>query len=445
MMKRFYFLVIAFILILPLTVLAQEDDEEGGYTDLLFKEVEVENPVYYPVVSIGTGMFNYLGEFSNDTEGYGTMPPFKFNVYHFLDSRHIYRINLFFMSGNINGSLHEINNTNLESYEQITNFQTDIFSVGINLEYGFGHFYNNPPKFRPFLSLGGEVLVFNPRSDYGYNWDDQIVIRDYEYDRNLRTENDFGLLSMSQNTAALTFDIGFDFALSERVEVRIANGIHYTFSDIIDGIPYQDGDGNVIGDSRNDILNLTYVTFGWDPFSESKTKTEELLFADVSGDFDYTAIADQDRDGVLDLMDDCPDNPRGVAVDTTTGCPLDDDNDGVPNYKDQEPNTPQDAIVNENGVEMSEEEIIDKINYNMAAVERGEAYMVPISPGWRTTKYSNVEGELEVPEKFKKVDQDNDGEISYEELLKAIDAFFNNKSDFTANDIYELNDFFFAQ
>jgi len=422
MMKRLNFLLVAFILVLPLTGLSQEEEEGGGYQDLLFKEVEVENPVYYPVVSIGTGLFNYLGEFSNDTEGFGTMPPFKFNVYHFLDNRHIYRINLFFMTGNLNGSMHEINNQDLETYEQITNFQTEMFSVGINLEYGFGHFYKNPPKFRPFLALGGEVLVFNPKSDYGYNWNDQIVIRDYDFDRNLRSENDFDLQSTSQNTAALTFDVGFDFALSERVEVRIANGIHYTFSDIIDGIPYQDGDGDVIGDNRNDILNFTYVTFGWDPFSESKTKTEELLFADISGDFDYTAISDQDRDGILDLSDDCPDNPRGVPVDST-GCPIDDDN----------------------GVEMSEEELLAKINYNMAAVERDEVYMVPISPGWRTSKYSNVEGDLEIPEKFKKVDADNDGEISYDELLKTIDAFFNNKSEFTANDIYELNDFFFAQ
>jgi Ca2+-binding EF-hand superfamily protein len=43
------------------------------------------------------------------------------------------------------------------------------------------------------------------------------------------------------------------------------------------------------------------------------------------------------------------------------------------------------------------------------------------------------------------VDKDGDGEISYSELLDAIDDYFNNESDFTANDVYELNDFFFAQ
>jgi hypothetical protein len=448
-MRRLLFALAVFIFVLPVSVIAQEEEEEGGgYEDLLFKEVEVENPVYFPVMSVGTGLFNYFGEFNNDTEGLGTMPPIKFNVYHFLDSRHIYRINLSLISGNVNGSMHEIKD--LGEYQRITNFQTELFAVGINLEYGFGHFYKQPPRFRPFFSLGGEVLVFNPKSDFGqggspYDWNDQIIFRNYEYDYNLRSKNNFDLQSYSQNTAALTFDIGFDFALSERVEVRVANSVHYTFSDIVDGIPYKDGDGDVIGNKTNDILNFTYFTFGWDPFSESETKTEELLFAEVSGDFDYTAIADKDRDGILDLADDCPDNPRGVAVDSITGCPLDDDKDGVPNYKDKEPNSAPDAIVNENGVEMSETQIEEMVNYDMVAVEREEAYMIPISTGWKSSKYSSKDGKVTIPEKFKSVDRDNSGDISYNELLQTIDAFFNNKSDFTANEIYELNDFFFAQ
>lgn len=428
---------------------AQEEDEEaGGYEDLLFKEVEVENPMYYPVVSVGSGIFSYFGEFDNDMEGMSDMPPLKINVYHYLDKSHNYRINVFFMTGSVNGSLHEIQD--VEKYEQITNFQTDLFTVGLNLEYGFGNFYSQRPKLRPFLAIGAEMLVFDPKSDIAgpsgpYNWDDQIINRDYDFDFNMRSANVFDLESFDQNTPAFTFDIGFDFSLSERVAVRVGNALHYTLSDIVDGIPYEDGDGNVIGNKTNDMLNFSYFTFGWDPFSESKTKVEELMAVDISGDFDYTAIADKDRDGILDLADDCPDNPRGVAIDTTTGCPLDSDSDGVPDYMDQEKYSPEDAIVDENGVEMTQDEVIAQINYDMVAVNRRERYMIPVSTGWKSSKYSNVEGEIEIPEKFRSVDQNNDGEIAYQELLDAIDAFFNNQSDFTANDIYELNDFFFAQ
>jgi hypothetical protein len=411
--------------------------------------VEVENPVYYPVLSVGTGIFNYIGEMSNDREGIGTMPPLKINVYHFLDSDQNFRVNLFGMSANINGSFHdipesdELNNT----YEGITNFQTELLALGINFEYGFGHFYEQRPKFRPFIALGGEMLIFNPRSDYmrdgvRYDWDEQVTLRNYNYDYNLRNANVFDLSSYGQNTPALTLDVGFDFALSNRVSIRISNGFHYTFSDLIDGMPYKDGDGNVIGNKQPDMLNFTYFTFGWDPFSESETKTMERLFADISEDFDYTVIADQDRDGITDLHDDCPE--QGTMVDSTTGCPIDSDGDGVPDYQDKEVNSPEGAVVNENGVQMSEEEVLAQLNYNMVAVNRNDAYMIPVSRGW-TSEYSNQEGNLEIPEKFRKVDANGDGEISYDELVGAIDRYFNGQSDFNASDIYELNDFFFAQ
>lgn len=446
-----YIIILALFALLPGLALAQEEEEEerGGYEDLLFQEVEVENPVYYPVLSVSTGIFNYIGEMSNDMEGIGSMPPLKINVYHFLDSKHNFRVNIYGMSGNINGSFHEIpDSPELEdTYEGITNFQTEMLALGLNLEYGFGHFYEQRPKFRPFIALGGEVLIFNPRSDYmkdgvRYDWDEQITLRNYDYEYNLRNANVFNLSSYSQNTPALTLDVGFDFALSSRVSVRISNGFHYTFSDLIDGMPYKDGDGNVIGNKQPDMLNFTYFTFGWDPFSQSETKTMERLFADISEDFDYTVIADQDRDGITDLHDDCPE--QGTMVDSTTGCPIDSDSDGVPDYQDKQVHSPQGAIVDENGVEMSQDEAIAQLNYNMVAVNRKEAYMIPASRGW-TSKYSNMEGEVKIPEKFRKLDGDNDGEISYEELLEAIDRYFNEASDYNANDIYELNDFFFAQ
>lgn len=58
---------------------------------------------------------------------------------------------------------------------------------------------------------------------------------------------------------------------------------------------------------------------------------------------------DADKDGVCDGLDKCPDTPAGVSVDVH-GCPLDGDVDGVPDYKDQQPDTPKGAVVDENGV-----------------------------------------------------------------------------------------------
>lgn len=51
------------------------------------------------------------------------------------------------------------------------------------------------------------------------------------------------------------------------------------------------------------------------------------------------ASSDSDADGVEDRVDQCPNTPAGVAVDSR-GCALDKDGDGVPNYRDKCPNTP---------------------------------------------------------------------------------------------------------
>ncbi|MBN2806011.1 MAG: OmpA family protein [Prolixibacteraceae bacterium] len=48
---------------------------------------------------------------------------------------------------------------------------------------------------------------------------------------------------------------------------------------------------------------------------------------------------DQDKDGVPDKTDECPDTPPGVEVDEK-GCPLDRDLDGIPDYEDDCPDDP---------------------------------------------------------------------------------------------------------
>ena len=51
---------------------------------------------------------------------------------------------------------------------------------------------------------------------------------------------------------------------------------------------------------------------------------------------------DNDKDGVRDSKDKCPDTPFGVIVDRK-GCPLDTDKDSIPDYLDKCPDTPVEA------------------------------------------------------------------------------------------------------
>jgi OOP family OmpA-OmpF porin len=62
-------------------------------------------------------------------------------------------------------------------------------------------------------------------------------------------------------------------------------------------------------------------------------------------------VADSDRDGVPDNIDQCPGTPAGATVDST-GCELDADMDGVPDARDACPNTPHGAAVDSRGCEL---------------------------------------------------------------------------------------------
>jgi len=77
-------------------------------------------------------------------------------------------------------------------------------------------------------------------------------------------------------------------------------------------------------------------------------KKEEPVAAPVVVD------GDDDKDGVLNSKDKCPDTPAGAKVDAN-GCELDDDNDGVVNSKDKCPNTPAGAKVDANGCELDDD------------------------------------------------------------------------------------------
>ena len=67
--------------------------------------------------------------------------------------------------------------------------------------------------------------------------------------------------------------------------------------------------------------------------------------------FTFGGVKDQDKDGVRDSKDLCPNTPKGISIDKD-GCPVDSDDDGVPDYLDQCDNTPEDAKVDAKGCPM---------------------------------------------------------------------------------------------
>lgn len=454
-MKLYKFLPVLLVLFLS----AQIVFAQGGYEDLLYQEVEVENPVYMPVLGIGTGVINYYGELQNDFSNMiQGQPALRVNVYQYIDNKHFWKVNINATVGNISGY-----ERSFEDTSKNLNFKSTLFGVGLNVEYSFGNIYKGERKIVPFISLGGEYISFSSKTDIVYVEKDQngnviftgdykyfpdgtirvgdrLVTRDYDYETDIRSTDPFGRGDYTPSSFSIVADLGLDFKVSNRVALRLATSLHYTFTDDIDGVSFENTIGR-IGDTKMDMFSFTYVSLNIDLFSEAKTKIIENLFADVSGDFDYTLIADDDRDGVLNLVDDCPETPVGVPVDSV-GCPYDDDNDGVPNYIDKEQFSNKGAIVDEFGVELSANKIREGLFLDLTAVERTEVYMMPIGLGW--SKYSEMTN-IEIPEKYKKLDRDGDDYISFDELLDAINGFFDFDSEFNTDDIYDLNNFFFAQ
>ena len=451
-MKNFRRLMLAFAGIAAgLFPAYSQDDEE--ILKLLTREVEVENPVYMPVLGAGTGYFGFYGNvndaFRSHTVG---KPGLRVNMATFLDRKnHYFRGNLVFMTGELSGTQRSVDDP-LKNL----NFKSNIYSFGVNVHYSFKPWIRGK-IFEPFISLGIETLQFDSKADYindasgagYYYWDDgtirdapasvplaNIIPRDYIYETNLRSQSLYG--KYSQFAVAIPVDVGIDFNVSNRVTFRVATSLHYAFTDMIDDLSSKNPDYKT--KSGNNMYTFSYLSLHLDLFSSDKVKIVEDVFADIEN-YDPTMDEDEDGDGVLDGADLCPGTPPNVKVDPDTGCPIDSDGDGVPDYLDLEPNSRPGAIVDEYGVEINENMVIDVLNTDAIRRRDVESYLMM----QKLQNRSRRSEALPVPDKFKKVDRNGDGYISFDELLKTVYDFFDGNSDFTPDEIEELNNFFFEQ
>jgi len=476
----FAFILLGIIFINPKNLSAQEDYDEKYYESLLDTIVEVQNPVYKPVVTFSTGALSFWGDVQNEgnsllTNNFG----YKIGISTLIGKKHFFKANLFALYGTTKahnfhltwqmqnaGSLPIDDNSN--TIYPNSAFSTDILMLGGSFEYGFGHIFGAAKRFKPFISIGIGTFFYSPKGNlklndnsYYYAWSDgtlrdfneqgpnaynaRIVRLDNKYETDLSSANIYGTEKYGQNSFAIPVDFGFDFYLSDRVNLRTGISINYTFTDLLDNYDNKIADnwGYPKENNYNDIFTFTYFSLNLDLFSDPKSLLVERVFAEYAGDFDYEILfADQDKDGVLDRLDLCPDTPEGVAVNDSTGCPFDTDDDGVYDYEDQEPNTPAGAIVDNNGVQLTPEVLNGMFNKIENATKRKDAQVIPLAYIW-TKNRSFTKGVI--PDKFKNVDTDQDGYISFQELLKAINDYFDEKNNFTPNDINELNDYFFSQ
>ncbi len=440
------------ILLSPASLLGQ-----GDILDIVgTKEVENINPVYKPIIGVGIGAYNFLGDVKNpNLTLFNGSPGYKLNVATFVDNNHYIRANFFLMGGSLSG-----NERSAPDPARNMNFKSDILMFGVNLNYDFDNFYKTYRKLHPFVSVGFEMINFDTKTDvlgengerYNYWLDGSIrsapesisdnsaalLKRDYDYESNIKDEYEFGMGNYAQYGFAIPVDIGLDYFLTDRVMFRIGASFNYSFSDLIDHVSHANTEG-VIGNKQNDHFVFSYFSLHLDLFSSDKTLTWERLFAEI--EFDPTLMGDEDGDGYFDGVDQCPGTPFGVQVDTS-GCPFDDDLDGIPSFLDDEPLSRYGVFVDARGVEMSVEEVINSLDMS-EAVDRENIDQYIRTP----SSYADYKRFIakDIPEEFKPIDGDEDGYISFDEMMNAIDGFFDFDSELSPDDIEKLNNFFFSQ
>ncbi len=431
--------------------------QEIDYDSLLQRIDTVENPVYKPVVSFSYGVLNFRGDVRSSliTPAVGNYAG-KVNVATLIGRNHNFAINFNFLMGKLTA-----NETSYGDLSRNLNFETGLYSIGGNLEYRFGHLFQPSALVRPYVSVGIESINFSSKGDLldaadntYYYWPDgkirdlapdtpdpslaRVIYRDYEYETDLRSKesSDFDLGTYNQRSLAIPAEAGIYFMISPRAFFGLGVSYHYTFTDFIDNVAFEGT--SLQGEKGNDSYLFSHFSFHFDLFSDPATRTVELMFADA--EFDPLFFDDEDGDFVLDVTDRCPGTPYGIEVDTL-GCPLDGDGDGVPDYLDREMGTPPGAWVDDEGVTVTEEAYLAKLGLRSEAMPREdvEAYLSTIRSDYR------LSSSVEIPDQFKSLDEDSDGYISIDELLKTVDLYFDFQLDLDLDGLRQLNEFFFSQ
>jgi len=428
--------------------------DEVNYEELLQRVDTIENPVYKPMISFGYGILNFFGDVKSSYRSpvMGN-PAFRANITTFIDNKHFFALNFFFLAGTLTAE-----QNSLEYPEQNLNFFANVYGIGATARYDFGHFIPEDMWLRPYVSAGIEQLGFSTKGDLYdanqeryYYWPDGTIrnlpvnvpgaayelTRDYNYETDLRLfeSTNYGLGDYNQRTVGIPVEIGFTMKISQRVNVSVGTEYHISFTDYIDNVA---SEGTYItGKKGNDGFLFTHATLQFDLFSDPKTRTVDLLYADY--EMDAIFYDDEDGDFVLDIADRCPGTPFGVVTDTL-GCPLDGDADGVPDYLDKEPDTPAGVWVDDDGVSLDEDAFLESLQRGEALRRDDlEAYMLLM-------QHNFVEREVkDIPEKYAPLDIDEDGYISFDELLHVIDDYFDFKVNLSLEELREVNEFFFSQ
>ena len=232
------------------------------------------------------------------------------------------------------------------------NFESSFTKLSTNLILNSDHYLNIKSNISPYLSVGAGLFIFDSytdlldANDISYNyWSDgtirdlpesdtnaanaSMLYRDYDYETSL--ENDSINYNLIPLLAPVT--VGIKWKINPYLQGRVYGTYNHLFTDWIDNISL----GN----------NDYYLSFGFTMnYVIHKLHFEKKEKIDV--DIESFNRSDEDNDGIIDILDECPHTPKSIKVDLM-GCPIDTDKDGVPDHIDKEPNSTNYKYVDEMG------------------------------------------------------------------------------------------------
>jgi hypothetical protein len=462
--------VILLCCIYALSTQAQSEEEEKSshLFSLIFQEYEsaYSSDFFFPKFSIGTGILSFHGDANNNysrdfTNG---LPGFHIELEQELSP--YYSLGFRYMRGKVYGDK-TITNTNI-----IFNFQSQISAYSTFVQYNFGknkHLYPyHMRSLSPFVRIGLEVLQtpepwgdLYSNNDYLYKWTDgsfrnipqdpttayqsEILFRDYVYESSYIRENIDNVSNYSPLVLSVPIEFGANFILSPQCNLNVGYQYHIAFSNKLDNISTA-GDNYTENSERKGTAIPDGISYAYVSLTININNRKQDIYNDTSSVNKYNNYWDADNDGVPEIIDECPFTPENVET-TANGCPVDSDNDAVGNYIDVENKTNQ-FYNDKAGKGFSKQDIINKMlaGETISHEQIYQYYPDLLNGGTVFRQFYK-----KIPHKFRAIDSDRNLYIDIEELLHAIDTFFDEGenagigSHLTVEDLFELIEFFFLQ
>lgn len=314
------------------------------------QSVSNEEELYKPILSVGIGTLSFFGDIGDTIPGKDRINRAPFQGGFSYTLRLVNPINdyldvaFYAMLGRTG-----VNQTTESPLHPTPNgllFRSSIKSGGITFNYNFNQLLKKGHIVEPYIHLGIESIEYNSEidtdpNDASSNYDSDVSIFSDDQPKN-------------KYALGLPLEIGAHVHIGNKIKFRVGSAIHFTSTDYMDGI---NNSGNFPLGFGKDNLLFTHIAVAYDFNAKKEKPPLDPLMDEISMNLLLQDTIDSDGDSIVDHIDFCAKTPPNTPVDQF-GCPLDDDIDGVMNSKDKELLTFEGAIVNEDGVTMTEDDFM---------------------------------------------------------------------------------------